>query len=171
MHGQWFEPVGGDDMVRQKRILAGVARPGARGEADEPDEGAGHGRERGRRRPDDRRFGRNVVRQAERGQRYVQRLRRTLGQGLAPDRKAPPFEQEFADFGGLFEAAGQNLDELAQRRRMVAAVTERIRGKGRQDLTPARGVEQGGFRRKSARPVRRAARPGFCPGSATGLPA
>jgi hypothetical protein len=71
MHGQWFEAVGGNDMVRQKGILAGVARPGARGKANEPDEGAGHCRERGRRRPDDRRFGRNVVRQAERGQRYV----------------------------------------------------------------------------------------------------
>ena len=52
---------------------------------------------------------------------------RTLGQGLAPDGEASAFEQEFADFGGLFEAAGQNLDELAQRRRMVDAVTERIR--------------------------------------------
>ena len=71
MHWQWFELVCGDDMVRQKRILAGVARPGARGKADEPDEGAGHCRERRRRRPDDRCFGRNVVRQAERGQCYV----------------------------------------------------------------------------------------------------
>ena len=124
VHGQWFELVGGDDMVRQKRIFAGVPRPGARGQANEPDEGAGHGRERRCRRPDDRRFRRNIVRQAERGQRYVQRLRGTVGQGLAPDRQVSAFEQEFADFGRFFKTAGQNLDQLAQRRRMVDAVTE-----------------------------------------------
>jgi hypothetical protein len=71
VHRQWFQKVGRDDMVRQKRILAGVARPGTRGKADEPDEGAGHCGERRRRRPDDGHFGRNVVRQAERNQGYV----------------------------------------------------------------------------------------------------
>jgi hypothetical protein len=101
-----------------------VPRPGARGEADKPDERAGHCRERGRRRPDDRRFWRNIVRQAQRGQRYVQCSGRTLGQGLAPDGEAPPFEQEFADFGGLRQAARQNVDELAKRRRMIAGVAE-----------------------------------------------
>jgi len=53
MHGQGLETVRGDDMVRQEGIFARVARPGARGQADQPDEKPGHCGERGGWGPDD----------------------------------------------------------------------------------------------------------------------
>jgi hypothetical protein len=43
----------------------------------------------------------------------------------------------------MFQSAGQNVDKLAKSGRMVAAVMETIRCEGRQDPTPARGIEQG----------------------------
>jgi hypothetical protein len=55
----------------------------------------------------------------------------------------------------MFQAAGQNVDELAKCGRMVAAVMETIRCEGRQDLTPARGVEQRRILWKGLRPVAR----------------
>ncbi len=155
VHGQRFELVGGDDMVRKKRILAGVPRPGARGQANEPDEGAGHGRERRRRRPDDRRFGRNVVRQAERGQRYVQRLGGPSVRALRQMARFRPLSRS----SPISAASLRPRAKISTSSRSAGAWSTPSRkesgGKGRQHLTPARGVEQGSIGRESTRPVRR----------------
>src|SRR5262249_20071750 len=110
MYRQRLKTARGNDMVGEQWVFARAARPGARDEANKPDEWAGYGGERGARRPDDRRFGRNIVGLAQRGQCYVESLRRTFDQGFAPDRKRASVEQELTDLSGLLETARKNVD-------------------------------------------------------------
>src|SRR5262249_20091031 len=71
----------------------------------------------------------------------VQCFGRSLDQRFAPDCEATIFENKLADFGCSLQAARQDVDKGLKLWRMIAAVGEATLGEGREDLSPARGIE------------------------------